>query len=232
MSPIPLPKSKEGSTISLGKTRENPVPMKPAIDSSRNRAGSMKSSRHMVQAGDLLIAKGNSGDIFRPLSRTFSVLKTPRVPYSSLDFEKESRRKTGSKSPKSSRWSADDFDLREEVMSCIAKSIGLLQPPLSGSDSVEASPASPPTDLRRPSMNSNTSFPSSFGSLSLLDLGDDASSMTGTSSIASTGNYLSGLDNEVEILFYAAGSTLAKAGEVSTGRLTPVSFLNACLWII
>jgi lysophospholipid hydrolase len=31
--------------------------------------------------------------------------------------------------------------------------------------------------------------------------------------------YMSGLDNEVEILFYPAGSTLASAGEINTGRL-------------
>ena len=123
----------------------------------------------------------------------------------------------------SRRWSADDFDLREEVMSCIAKSIGLLQPPLSGSDSVEASPAFTSTDSKRVSTLSDFSSP--FTSLSLLDVGDDLSSLTGSSSIASNGNYMSGLNNEVEILFYPAGSILAKAGETSTGTwLTSVSF--------
>jgi lysophospholipid hydrolase len=110
-----------------------------------------------------------------------------------------------------SRWSADDFDLREEVMSCIAKSIGLLQPPLSHNDSVEELPASPPYDYRKAS----SSFISPFGSLSLLDIADDTSS-TAASTVSSRNN-LSGLDNEVEILFYAAGVTLAKAGEMNTG---------------
>jgi lysophospholipid hydrolase len=107
----------------------------------------------------------------------------------------------------------DDFDLRDEVMSCIAKSIGLLQPPLSGADSVEASPAFPATESGR-----GGSFSSSFGSLSLLDLRDDSSSLTGGSLSLTNGGYMSGLDNEVEILFFAAGSTLAKAGERNTGN--------------
>jgi lysophospholipid hydrolase len=45
--------------------------------------------------------------------------------------------------------------------------------------------------------------------------------MTGTSSSNAT-SYMSGLDNEVEILFFSAGSTLVKAGERSTGK-TPVT---------
>jgi len=163
----------------------------------------------MVQAGDLLVPKGVSTDASRPVTRTFSVLNTPRVPYNFDGFDngKSSKHRQGT-----SRWSADDFDLREEVMSCIAKSIGLLQPPLSGSDS----PPSPPSEVRRASTGA---FNSPFGSLSLLDLGDDISSTTGGSSIYSSGNYLSGLDNEVEILFYAAGTTLAKAGESNTGTI-------------
>jgi lysophospholipid hydrolase len=112
-----------------------------------------------------------------------------------------------------SRWSAEDFDLREEVMSCIAKSIGLLQPALSGSDSNEVSPGLRPVDAKPPI----GTFNSPFGSLSLLDLGDDVSSVTGSSGI-STGNHMSGLDNEVEILFFPAGSTLVKAGEQNTGE--------------
>ncbi|KAF8167420.1 hypothetical protein B0H34DRAFT_681802 [Crassisporium funariophilum] len=204
----PLPNSRSSSSVSLGKTAENPLPVRASSLKPQHQTPFGSSSRHMVQAGDLLIPKGSSNDIFRPLSRTFSVLNTPRVPYSFDDSE--TSKKPIQHTP---RWSADDFDLREEVMSCIAKSIGLLQPPLSGSDSVEASPASPPTDVRRAS---TSSFNSPFGSLSLLDLGDDVSSMTG-SSITTSGNYLSGLDNEVEILFYAAGTTLAKAGELNTG---------------
>jgi lysophospholipid hydrolase len=158
-------------------------------------------SRHLVQAGDL-----HTSDTYGPLTRMFSVSNIALVP-------RLCDRECGS--AKAARLSGDDFDLREEVMSCIAKSIGLLQPPLSGPESVEiSSPAFPPSDIGSPPVRS---FNSSFGSLSLLDIGDDSSSMTGGSSVMSSG-YLSGLDNEVEILFFAAGSTLAKAGERNTGE--------------
>jgi lysophospholipid hydrolase len=58
---------------------------------------------------------------------------------------------------------------------------------------------------------------SPFGSLSLLDIGDDSSSATGGSSSVTMSGYMSGLDNEVEILFYSSGSYLAKAGERDIG---------------
>ena len=111
--------------------------------------------------------------------------------------------------------SGDEFDLREEVMACIAKSIGLHQPPLSGSDSVDVSPAFSPVgsrdgDLRDQPLNS-------FRSLSLLETGDDTSSATG-SSVLGAPSVLGALDNEVEILHFAAGSTLARAGERHPGR--------------
>ena len=109
----------------------------------------------------------------------------------------------------------EEFDLRDEVMSCIAKSIGLLQPPLSGEESVEASPAFAPSEGGR---SRSDMFKPSFGSLSMLEYGDDGSSMTGsTTSSTMNDGYMSGLDNEVEILFFPAGSTLAKAGEANTG---------------
>jgi len=200
------------STASLGKINDNPIPIKPGFYNRRSGTMPTKTSHQMVQAGDLLVPKGSANDVFRPLSRSFSVLNTPRISQSFLD-----NKDNGKKNQRTStRWSADEFDLREEVMSCIAKSIGLLQPPLSGSDSVEESPASPPFDYRRPSNSSAVTFDSPFGSLSLLDLGDDGSSTAGAS-INSSSNTLSGLDNEVEILFYAAGTTLAKAGEMNTG---------------
>lgn len=53
-------------------------------------------------------------------------------------------------------------------------------------------------------------------------MGDDTSSMTGTSSVVSNGDYMRGLDNEVEILYYAAGSTLVKAGEVNAGEFITI----------
>jgi len=166
-----------------------------------------KTSRQHVQAGDLHSTTGHTSEIYRPLTRTLSVSNTSLV--SRLDDGENSN---------APRLSGDEFDLRDEVMSCIAKSIGLLQPPLSGTESVEASPAFPPSESRSPKP-----FSSSFGSLSMLDIGDDGSSMTADSSVVSS-VYMSGLDNEVEILFFAAGSTLAKAGERNTGQL----FIMGC----
>jgi lysophospholipid hydrolase len=121
----------------------------------------------------------------------------------------------------------DDFDLRDEVMSCIAKSIGLLQPPLSGEASGPTSPAFPPSEGGR---SRTTSFPTSFGSLSLLDMGDDSSSVAGGSSSVAGTDGMSGLDNEVEILFFSAGSTLARAEERNTGlQQHPILSLTSLL---
>ena len=158
-------------------------------------------ARQQVQAGDLLTSTDQGNDNYRSHSRTFSILHTPRAT-SFKNF------------PMTARLQWDEFDLRSEVMSCIAKSIGLLQPPMNGAESVEASPAFPPFDE---SKSPPGVFSSPFGSLSLLDAGDDnTSSVTGSSSNAT--GYMSGLDNEVEILFFSAGSTLVKSGERNTGR--------------
>ncbi|KAI0049281.1 patatin-domain-containing protein [Auriscalpium vulgare] len=166
-----------------------------------------RSSRHLVQAGDLH-SSTTASDAYRPISRSLSVLNTPSL----------SRREipTDTHNSKLVHLEEDDFDLREEVMRCIAVSIGLSRPPLSGDLSVEASPAFSATEGGRTTRAEL--FPSSFGSLSLLDMGDDGSSMTGgSSSITANGGYMNGLDNEVEILFYSAGTHLAKAGERDTG---------------
>ncbi|KIJ66403.1 hypothetical protein HYDPIDRAFT_109426 [Hydnomerulius pinastri MD-312] len=193
------------SSFSSGKLHSNPSPV-----ASRERLTESPipmrtfpqrgpTSRHQVQPGDLHTSA--SQDSYKSsIYRSFSFLNTPGL----------STPKTDSFT---TRLPGDDFDLREEVMSCIAKSIGLLQPPISGEESVEASPALPPFDpVRSPA----GMFASPFGSLSLLDAGDDSrSSITGTSS--NTAGYMSGLDNEVEILFFSAGSTLVKAGERNTG---------------
>ena len=158
-------------------------------------------ARQQVQAGDLLTSTGQGGDAHRSHSRTFTILNTPRLAtFKNIAF--------------TAHLPGDEFDLRDEVMSCIAKSIGLLQPPISGGESIEASPAFPPFDA---SKSPSGMFTSPFGSLSLLDVGDDnVSSVTGSSS--NTTGYMSGLDNEVEILFFSAGSTLVKTGERNTGR--------------
>lgn len=192
-SSVSLSKLKDGSeTSSKEKMVESPLPM-------RTLGHRSSTSRHQVQAGDLLTsASQGNNESFKPVYRTFSFLSTPRLAVH--DFP-------GS-------LTGDEFDLRQEVMSCIAKSIGLVQPPISGPESGEGSPGLPPFDPVRPS---GGTFSSPFGSLSLLDGGDDgASSATGASSSNVTDS-MSGLDNEVEVLFFSAGSTLVKAGERNTG---------------
>ncbi|KAH9849264.1 patatin-domain-containing protein [Lenzites betulinus] len=190
-------KQKKPSSVSTGANYSPVTPFKA------------HGSRHFVQAGDLLTSTGHNGEGPRPLARTFStfVMPTPRP-------EIASEHGIGVQ-----RLATDEFDLREEVMSCIAKSIGLIQPPISGEESVEASPAFPASEGGAPSSPVGPgAFRSSFGSLSLLDIGDDASSSrTDSSSSVFTDGYLSNLDNEVEILFFPAGSILAKAGERNTG---------------
>ena len=211
MSPLHKPAELQ-STATADKLQRSP-------NSSRSRATHAKSPREMVQAGDLLVSRGSPTDLFRSHNRSFSVLKVPRSGQNSLDDKAEGMKKSAR------RWTLESFDLREEVMSCIAKSIGLLQPPLSRSDSVETSPAFTSTDSRK---SSTTSFSSPFTSLSLLDVQDDISSMTGRSSVSSSGNHMSGLNNEVEILFYPAGTILAKAGEVNSGTKSVV-FVSSLL---
>ena len=205
------PTSRESTSSSKTQTPNDPAVSSP-LDKSQSSPFA-RSSRNLVQAGDLLIPSSHGNEHNRTLPRSYSLLNTPRVARS-FDFgpglnsgPTQSQRMRG-------LGIEDSFDLREEVMSCIAKSIGLLQPPLSGSDSLEPSPLLRPTDSRRTS----EAFSSPFGSLSLLDGGDDTSSVTAPSTATSSGGYMSGLDNEVEILYFPAGSTLVKAGELNTGE--------------
>jgi lysophospholipid hydrolase len=200
--------SKNSSRSSLNNGSKADVSAKLPTEKAKERRTSnpfrSNTARQQVQAGDLLTSAARSTEALRPHLRSRSSVYTPAPTPSSMY--------TGASGVQ--RLSKDDFDLRDEVMSCIAKSIGLLQPPLSGEESVEASPAFPPSDVGR----SKGVFGTSFGSLSLLEMGDDASSsMTGSTSSGRDDGYLSGLDNEVEILYFPAGSLLAKAGERNTG---------------
>ena len=123
--------------------------------------------------------------------------------------------------------STEDFDLRDEVMSCIAKSIGLMQPPLSGGGAtVDGEALLSPTQhpWERPNGRTAAMFNASFSSL-LAATDDGTSSITGGSSNAASGrDSLSGLDNEVEILCFTAGSLLVKAGEKNAGMDLQMNF--------
>lgn len=171
------------------------------------------SSRFLVQAGDLHTSTGSS-ESFRPFHRSFSFINGGHKKW-------DHNLISPIKKPEAHRLMTEDFDLRDEVMTCIAKSIGLHQPPLSGTESVEASPLVTAVDGIR---NIGSAF-SSLGSLSLLETGDDASSATGASSVTGSGHNIA-LDNEVEILYFTAGSTLARKGERHPGTYYPL--MRAC----
>lgn len=187
--------SKEASTIS-------PAELSGGVRFPQRKS---RSSRHLVQAGDLHSSVA-FGEAYGPLGRSLNVPHPPRRElYETPDFL---------------HLDGVDFDLRQEVMNCIAVSIGLSQPPLSANTSGEASPSFSAVDSTvggRISRPAGGLLDSPFGSLSLLDIGDDSSSATGGSSSATAGGYMSGLDNEVEILFFSSGSYLAKAGERDIG---------------
>jgi lysophospholipid hydrolase len=109
-----------------------------------------------------------------------------------------------------------NFDLKDAVMSCIARSIGLAQAPASDSPvaSMSASPFINPADA----VLQRGVFKSAFSSLSMLDAAmsyEDESSVTGASS--AFGVQHADLENEVEVRFFPAGSTLARAGENAAG---------------
>lgn len=203
---------------SIFKLSQSPEAMKPKTPDAIKRPSPKfldtmraRSNRHLQQAGDLLSSTNHSNDTYR-LPRQFSYMQAPKF---RRDISLENEASTALNESEHLT-PGEDFDLREEVMSCIAVSIGLLQPPMSGDGSAEASPAVSAVDGH--GLRSGMAYPSSFGSLSLLDMADDQSSMTGgSSSLTMNGGYLSGLDNEVEILFFSAGSYLARAGERNTG---------------
>ncbi|CAE6536205.1 unnamed protein product [Rhizoctonia solani] len=186
-------------------------------------------SHSNIQAGDLHTMAGqmNESENYRPgpASRAVSYAN---------NWTGESRRSVSIHADEGAHATqaatTQDFDLRDEVMSSIAKSIGLLQPPLS--DSAGASPLLSPSRLTtsrspfassasitpsssRNALRNTAMFGSAFSNLSHLQSQDDASSVTSLAGM--TPMSLSGLDNDVEILFFSAGSTLVRAGERNAG---------------
>ncbi|KLO11324.1 patatin-domain-containing protein [Schizopora paradoxa] len=185
---------------------ETSIPETPTAALPKESPSVLRTSSHRgsINAGDLH-SMATLGESYRPFHRSFSFVGGINRPEhkSSLNKHEVPGLPT-----------TDEFDLRDEVMSCIAKSIGLHQPPLSGSDSPEASPPQSPGQ-KSPGSQGRPPLFNSFGSLSLLETGDDMSSVTGESTAGAGG--ISGLDNEVEILFFSAGSTLARVGERHPG---------------
>jgi lysophospholipid hydrolase len=135
----------------------------------------------------------------------------------------------------------EDFDLRDAVMVSIAESIGLIQSSSpestapSGSESqgwsTPTSPNLPGFGARPTNSQSRNQSRSPFGNLSMLDMlqgnntsgmsfkdrmtADDESSVTGTTTSAS--GRVGDLENDVQILYFKAGSTLVGEGEANPG---------------
>lgn len=220
------------SSEAISSAEKTKLPDSSASGSDTGRVSSLptpifrtQSSMKLVQAGDLHTV-GRSNVVYRPFPRRLSTLHSRssasgRSSRSGSHPAKDAPRLEGNE---------NEFDLRDEVMSCIAKSIGLLQQPMSDDGSRSASPAFGASEVGT-SKSRQTPFTSSFGGLSLLEMGDDMSSVTGASSVINNnGNSMSGLDNDVEILFFAAGSILARAGERNTGLFYVIDgFLDVSL---
>lgn len=192
-------------------------------------------SHTQVTAGDLHTSAHGLGEnmmeTYRPRSRGFTAVQTPGVTRSThalpTPVRKAARLPHASPFSLSARSlalgsSAGDIDLRDEVMACIAKSIGLIQPPMSATPSATVSPTLAPLSPSTAASASrrDSTYRNSFSTLSLLDTADDAaSSVTGASSALGIQPYATGLDNDVEILCFAAGTRLVKAGERNAGKL-------------
>ncbi|KAJ9115517.1 hypothetical protein QFC22_005277 [Naganishia vaughanmartiniae] len=137
----------------------------------------------------------------------------------------------------------DDFDLRDAVMVSIAESIGLIQsssPESTAPSGTESQGHSTPNSplfggvggsVSGAGAHSRNQSRSPFGNLSMLDMlqgnnnsalhfkdrmtADDESSVTGTTTSAS--GRLGDLENDVQILYFKAGSKLVGEGETNPG---------------
>ncbi|GAA5859717.1 hypothetical protein JCM8547_006997 [Rhodosporidiobolus lusitaniae] len=209
----------------------SPASIGAATSSSTATATTSTSSNLTRKAGDLLT-----------MSSSFSSL--PPISSSSASLSLQTPRLERLKTPGVSGAppSEPEFDLRDAVMECISKAIGLVQPHVTPAVSADGSPVVRPHDGRGgggDGLRGQAAFNSSFGSLSFLGLSglhDDESSSAGSSSASLSrsafangngggGNAASGvgsfasmdLENEVEILYFPKGSVLVKEGEKNAG---------------
>lgn len=225
------------------------------LASSPNRSSQSfirrSSTRRQVQAGDLLSMTNEDETSYRP---SFFGPNTPKP----ISWGKEdrssgnglrsraistSRRINGVSSTQgnlrsnSITSSMTDFNLRDSVMSSLAKSIGLIQPPRPSTTTSSTSNSPFPLPSGSASMSSSpplsahrsAAFNSSFGPLSMLQRSmgggatggdDETSSMaTGVSSGwgAANGDGQEELENEVEILFFPKGELIVREGEKNAG---------------
>lgn len=206
------------------------------------------STRRQVQAGDLLSMANEDDSFYRP--HIFGPVTPKPIHWGKNDPSGASNsrsraisttRRTNGLSTTNIRAGSGssvmaDFNLRDAVMSSLAKSIGLIQPPRpeSTTTSMSNSPFPPPsgsvsmTSSPPLSAQRSATFNSSFGPLSMLQRSmggsrgndDETSSMaTGVSSGwgAANGEGQEELENEVEILFFPKGELIVREGEKNAG---------------
>lgn len=180
----------------------------PGSTRSRESSSSFSGSRVSRNVGDLLSMTS--------LDNTTNLMShSPEKGSISLPSEDDNSKHTGTprKHISFAVGEADKFDLREEVMTCISKSIGLIQPSASSAPSAEGSPVLHAHDgsLKR------ALFSTSFGSLSYLGMQNRDDDTSVTSSSATGAFDVPELENETEILFFKRDSTLVKAGDKGAG---------------
>ena len=177
---------------------------------SRDDSGALGDTRVSRNVGDLLSMTGlDQTSTNLSASPDFAPISLPLT-----DEPREGPRNGVSRHLSFAIGPADEFDLRDAVMNCISKSIGLIQPSPNVSPTIDASPVLHAQDqsLKR------AVFSSSFGSLSYLGIqahDDESSSMTASSTTGGLDAFE--LENETEILFFPRDSTLVKAGERGAG---------------
>ena len=237
------PKATLASHIANTETHES----RPLPNRQDTSYGKRPSSRKLVGAGDLLSMTSVKADedeaYYRPQARTPGFTrndtwqaKTPG-PFRGNSTLSITRRKTGKQYQEPTAESlTSEFDLKEAVMTSIAESIGLIQAPSAeptmpstGDSLAMSNPGSPllfGQKGRRPT--GSVSMRSPFGGLSMLDItrsnastpghlrGDDDASHADTVAESTTGG-IADLENDVQILYYKAGSVLVKEGEANAG---------------
>ncbi|KAK0551517.1 phosphatidylcholine and lysophosphatidylcholine phospholipase [Tilletia horrida] len=183
-----------------------PTPRSERRKSSRSASGHGHSALNTVFEG-------------RPTGKTSSdIFGTPRV----AEINLEDQRTWADFGPA-------EFDLKDAIFSCLSRSIGLTIAPPSAPPSVQASPYIHAQD----SNIQRSVFNSAFSSLSMLEaasanLVDDESSVVAPSSMS--GLHHLELENEIEIRFFPAGTTVVHAGEKGAGLFYVIDgFLDVIL---
>ncbi|KZO92752.1 patatin-domain-containing protein [Calocera viscosa TUFC12733] len=192
--------SRESSGMSYQKT-----PMTPAFP--------VRSSMNQVGAGDLFTMTNPSSEYVPSFNRPSSTTATPFL-------GPRRRGKSDASVQDIAALTMEDFDLREEVMTCLARSIGLQQP--SSPESMEPSPAVTPGN------GGLAAYGSPLGPLSALQMPDDASSMTGQSAANTSTGIPAVVENAIDILYFSAGSTLVHAGERNAGLFFVIDGFLEC----